>query len=109
MHDLMNWGDDDQPPLPRILNAPVVLSMVAIEPSAPNVDEQLVTFRDVADGTTRTGRVIRTITSTVHTNPHLGHLPAVTLFLVAYESATRKDDLAVIDPSLIVHPKKPRS
>lgn len=72
----------------------------------PEVQE--ITFRDIFAGTTRTGRVLRSITSNEHTNPRLGKLPITTLYLVTFESETKKDDLAVIDTSLIIRPLKPR-
>jgi hypothetical protein len=103
----MNWDDDDYP-------RPSQQSEEPLGPKLPNnermpaPERQTVTFRDIFDGCVRTGYVLRTIVSNEHTNAHLGKLPIVTLYLVAFESARRKDDLAVIDPSLIVRPPKPR-
>lgn len=107
MHELFNWDDDDRPYARQNQGEPVP---ELYEPPAPasKPEAETVTFRDACDGVTRTGRIVRTITSNEHMNPHVGKLPATTLYLVAYESATRRDDLTVISQSAIVRPPKPR-
>ncbi|MDP2789883.1 MAG: hypothetical protein Q8O51_02030 [bacterium] len=108
MHDLRIWDDDEQPPRPKTINGSVPQE-ISVPVATSNPEGEFLTFRDICDGTVRTGSVLCTITSGEHTNPYLGHLPAVTLYLVAFENAKRKDDLTVIWQSLIVRPPKPHS
>jgi hypothetical protein len=105
MHDLMVWDDDERLPKPRTTSGPE--PQESPKPAvAPQPEVEHLTFRDISDGTIRTGKVLRTITSAEHDNAYLGKLPATTLYLVAYESATKPDDLTVISKSLIVLPPK---
>lgn len=103
----MNWDDDDRPYTKQSQGEPVPELPEPLTALA-KPEGEIVTFRDANDGTIRTGEVLRTITSNEHVHPRLGKLPVTTLYLVAYESATRKDDLAVISQSTIVRPPKPR-
>lgn len=112
MHDLMHW-DDDEPELPRGTPAPAPqLAGAAQPPPQPALTarpDARILFRDVLAGDVRQGTLLRVIQSREHENAHLGHLPAVSLYLVEYESATRPRDYAVVYDALIVQPKKPRS
>ncbi len=103
MYNLINWDGDEKRPYAQ-LSTQATLT----EGPTPVPEGESLTFRDVCDGTPRTGRVLRTITSTEHSNEFLGKLPVTTLYLVAFESATRKDDLAVVYPLLIIRPPKPQ-
>ncbi len=111
MHDLMHW-DDDEPELPRGTPAPAPqLASAAQPPSQPTPaarPDARILFRDVMAGVVRQGTLLRVIQSHEHENAHLGHLPAIPLYLVEYESETRPRDYTVVYDALIVQPKKPR-
>lgn len=104
----MIW-DDEEPKKIKFIKEQATQPEAAIPALAPKPVTETITFRDISDGAIRTGRVLRTITSTEHDNARVGKLPPTKLFLVAYESTTKQNDIIVIWSSLIVRPKKPRS
>ncbi len=111
MHDLMNWDDDE--PRDRMPTLPPIKVSATPAPTLPKIPNGngtgiAVTFRDVIDGKWREGTIIRTIQSREHDNAYLGHLPVITLYLVAYTSETRTLDYTVISDKLIHVPPKPR-
>ena len=93
MRELMNWSDEE-PPKVKLMEP--AANPGAATPVAPKPVTETITFRDINDGTVRSGIVLRAISSGEHVSPRLGKLPVVILYLVAYESATKQNDLAVI-------------
>lgn len=112
MHDLMNW-DDDEPRPTNPVSPAVTMSAPPVpllpKPSNGTSTGVAVTFLDVTNGQWREGSIIRTIQSHEHENAYLGHLPIVTLYLVAYTNDTGTPDYTVIYDKLINVPRKPRA